>query len=165
MSMTGTPIGVPVLFRAIEYAGGIAVLFSLRGSFFLALREKVTYHAAGMRLNALLICSLLVIVVAAPIVDAIACDDCTIVLRRDMQQRFTDGVHHSDANILPSDADRSAQQETSAAQDVCPICANTAAAAVNTWCGAPSVISHTNHLPKLIAFSDPSYSIAKPPQN
>jgi len=119
-----------------------------------------------MTLKALLIFSLLVVVIAAPIVDAVACDDCAdIVPLRDMQQRVTDGVHHSDANILLPDADRPAQQETSAAQDLCPVCANAAATVVNTWCGAPSMISHTNHLPKLIAFSDPTYSIAKPPQN
>ena len=111
MSMTGTPIGVPVFLRAIEYAGGIAVLFSMRASFFLALREKVTYHADVMRLNALLICSLLVIVVAAPIVDAIACDDCRdIVPRRDMQQRLINGMNQSDGDILPPDTDHSEQQ-------------------------------------------------------
>jgi hypothetical protein len=119
-----------------------------------------------MRLKALLIFSLLIIVIAAPIVDAVACDDCAgIVPPRDMQQRFTDGVNHSDATILSSDADRPAQQEKSAAQDLCPVCANTAVAMVSVWCGAPSMISHTNYLPKLLAFSDPSYSITKPPQN
>jgi len=119
-----------------------------------------------MRLKALLIPALLIIVIAAPIVDAVACDDCAdIVPLRDMQQRVTDGVHHSEGNILSSDADRPAQQENGTAQDLCPVCANTAAAVVNTWCGAPSMISHTNPLPKLIAFSDPSYSITKPPQN
>ena len=126
----------------------------------------MTYYSTLMQLKSLLILTLLVSVIAAPIVDAVACDDCAdIVPLRDIQQRFTDGVHHSDANISSSDADRPAQQETSAAQDLCPVCANTAATVVNTWCGAPSLIIHTNHLPKLIAFSDPSYSIAKPPQN
>ena len=119
-----------------------------------------------MRLNTLLILSLLVIVIAAPIVDAIACDDCSdIVPRRDMQQRLTKGVNHSDGDMLPSDADHPAQQETGTAQDLCPLCANIAAAMGNVCCGAPSMISHTNHLPKLIAFSDPTYTITKPPQN
>jgi len=119
-----------------------------------------------MRLKVILIVSLLAIIIAAPVVDAIACDDCAdIVPPRDMQQRFTDGVNHSDANSLLSDTHRPAQRERSAAQDLCPVCANIAVTVVNTWCGAPSMISHTNHLPKLIAFSDPSYSITKPPQN
>jgi hypothetical protein len=119
-----------------------------------------------MKLKAFFIFYLLIIVIAAPIVDAVACDDCAdIVPPRDMQQRFADGVNHSDANILSSDADRPDQQERSTARDLCPVCANIASAIDNTCCGAPSMISHTNHLPKLLAFSDPSFSITKPPQN
>ena len=118
-----------------------------------------------MRLNVLLIVSLLVIVVAAPVVDAIACDDCKdIIPLRDMQQRFTNGADHSDNNLLSSDAGSSDSQRAATAQDLCPVCANIAAAMGNAY-GAPSMISHTNHLPKLIALSDPSYSITKPPQN
>jgi hypothetical protein len=82
-----------------------------------------------------------------------------------MQQRFTNGADHSDDSLLSSDAGRSAQQGTGTAQDICPVCANIAAAMDNACCGAPSMISHTNHLPKLTALSDPSYSITKPPQN
>lgn len=119
-----------------------------------------------MRLNVLLMLSLLVIVIAAPIVDAIACDDCKdIIPRRDMQQRLTIGADHAAGDLLSSDAGRAARQETGTAQDLCPVCSNIAAAIVNACCGAPLTISHTSHLPKLIAFSDPSYSINKPPQN
>ena len=119
-----------------------------------------------MRLKALLILSLLVNVVAAPIVDAIACDDCRdIVPRWDMQQRVINGMNQPDGVILPPDTDHSEQQETGTAQDLCPVCANIAAAMGNACCGAPSLISHTNHLPKMLAFSDPSYPITKPPQN
>ena len=119
-----------------------------------------------MRLKALLVFSLLIIVIAAPIVDAVACDDCAdIVPLRNVQQRFTDSVNHLDGNVLSSNADCPAQQENGTAKDLCPVCANTAAAMVSTCCSAPSMISHTNHLPKMIAFSDPSYSITKPPQN
>jgi hypothetical protein len=118
-----------------------------------------------MRLNVLLIVSLLVIVIAAPIVDVLACDDCRDIPLRDMQQRLTNGADRSDDNILSSESARPLQQKTVTAQDLCPVCANIAAAMGNACCGAPSMISHTNHLPKLIAFSDPSYSISKPPQN
>jgi hypothetical protein len=119
-----------------------------------------------MRLNVLLIVSLLVIIIAAPIVDVIACDDCKDVIPLlDLQQRLTNGAEPSDGNLLSSDADRPAPRETGTARDLCPVCANIAAAMGNACCGAPSMISHTNHLPKLIAFSDPSYSITKPPQN
>lgn len=119
-----------------------------------------------MRLNALLIMSLLVIVIAAPIVDAIACDDCKdIVPLRDMRQRLTNGVNHLNGQSLSSDDFHPSPQGTATAQDLCPICSNIAATTVNSCCGVPSIISHTNHLPKLIASLDPSYSITKPPQN
>jgi hypothetical protein len=119
-----------------------------------------------MRLNALLIVSLLAIVIAAPIVDAIACDDCNdIVPLRDMHQRLAKGTDHSDGNLLSSDADAPDSQSTATARDLCPVCANIAAAMGAACCGAPLMISHMNHLPKLIAFSDPSYPITKPPQN
>ena len=146
--------------------GGTACLFRRSGSFFLALSKKVPYHANAMRLNALLILALLVIVVAAPIVDAVACDDCRdIVPRRDMQQHLSNRVNHSDGDSLPSDTDHDAQQETGTAQNLCPVCANIAAAMGNACCGAPSMISQANVLPHLLALSDPSYPINKPPQN
>ncbi len=119
-----------------------------------------------MRLNVLLIGSLLALVVAAPIMDAIACDDCKdIAPLRDIQQRLTNGADYSDGSLLSSDAGRPAQQGAGTAQELCPVCANIAAAMDNACCGAPPMTSHTNHLPKLIALSDPSYSITKPPQN
>jgi len=119
-----------------------------------------------MRLRSILILVLLISAIAAPVVDAIACDDCKdVVPLRDMQQRFTDRANDPDGIILSFDDDRSAQKETGTASDLCPVCANTAAAIVNTCCGAPSMVSHTNHIQKLIAFSDPTYPITKPPQN
>ena len=119
-----------------------------------------------MKFKAIIIVSLLAIVIAAPVVDALACDDCKdIIALRNMQQHLTNGADHSEDVLLSSDAARPAQQETGTAQDLCPVCADIAAAMVNMCCGAPSMISHTNHLPKLIAFSDPTYSITKPPQN
>lgn len=119
-----------------------------------------------MRLNMLLIVSLLVIVIAAPIVDALACDDCKDFLPlRDKQQRLTNEVNHSDGSISSSDADRPAQQETGTAQDLCPVCANIAAAMGNACCGAPSMISQTSPLSQMLVLSAPSYPINKPPQN
>jgi hypothetical protein len=119
-----------------------------------------------MRIHALLIVALLVVVIAAPIVDAIACDDCKdIIPLREMQQRLTNGADPSEGNPVSPDAGRPTPQGTGAAQDLCPVCANITAAMGNTCLGAPSMIGQTNHLPKLIALSDPSYSITKPPQN
>ena len=119
-----------------------------------------------MRLNVLLIVSLLAIVIAAPIVDAIACDDCKdVIMFRDMQQSLTKGADHSDGDLLSFYDGHPAPKGTGTAQDLCPVCANISAAMGNACCGAPSMISHTNHLPKLFALSGPSYSITKPPQN
>jgi len=119
-----------------------------------------------MRPKVLLIASLLAIVIAAPIVDALACDDCKdSIPPRDMQQSQTKETDHPDGDLLSSNAGRPAHQETGTAQDLCPVCANIAATMGNACCGAPSAISQMNHLPKLLALSDPSYSINKPPQN
>jgi hypothetical protein len=119
-----------------------------------------------MRLKALLIFSLLAIVIAAPIVDAIACDDCNdIVPLRDMHQRLANGADRSNGVLLPSDAGAPDSQRTATAQDLCPVCSNIAAAMGSACCGAPSAISQTNPLSKLLALSDPSYSLTKPPQN
>ena len=119
-----------------------------------------------MNLKAIIIVSLLVIVIAAPVVDAIACDDCKdIIPLQDLQQRLTNGVDHSDGQLLSSADARTAQQETGTAQDLCPVCSDTAAAMDNARSDVPSMIILTNHLPKLIALSGPSYSITKPPQN
>jgi hypothetical protein len=73
-----------------------------------------------MRLNALLILSLLVIVIAAPIVDALACDDCKDIVPLREQQCLMNGADHSDCNSLSSDAGRSAQQGPATVRDLCP---------------------------------------------
>lgn len=119
-----------------------------------------------MRLNVLLMVSLLAIIIAAPIVDVIACDDCRdIIPRQDMQQRMTNGADHSDGNLLSFDAGHPVPQETGTAQDLCPVCANIAAAMGNACCGAPSMISQANYLPQMLALLAPSYPINQPPQN
>jgi hypothetical protein len=119
-----------------------------------------------MRPKVLLIASLLAIVIAAPIVDALACDDCKdSIPLRDMQQSQTKETDHPDGDLLSSNAGRPAHQESGTARDLCPICANSAAALDTTCCGAPSLTGHTNRPPKLLTLSDPSYPITKPPQN
>jgi hypothetical protein len=118
-----------------------------------------------MRFNALLIVSLLTIVIAAPIVDAIACDECGDIVPIRNKQRPTITAGQSDHNVLSSEARGPVQQDTATPPDLCPVCANIAATMDNSCCGAPFMMSQANHLPKLIALSDPSYSITKPPQN
>jgi hypothetical protein len=119
-----------------------------------------------MRLKAYLIIALLLAVIAAPVVDAIACDDCKdIIPLRDMQQCITAGADHPESSVSSPDACASDSHKTATAQDLCPVCSNISAAVGNACCGAPSMISKTDHHPKLLAFSDPSYSITKPPEN
>ena len=119
-----------------------------------------------MRLNSLLIVSLLVVVVAAPVVDAIACDDCRdIIVLRDTQQRMLNGTETAADQLPSSDAGRKESPGSGTAQDLCPVCANIATAMDNTCCGAPSMISQANHLPQMLALLAPSYPINKPPQN
>ncbi len=119
-----------------------------------------------MRLSALLIFALLAAVVAAPIVDAIVCDDCKVIVSlRDVSQRITKGADHSECSVTSSDACAADSQRTATERDLCPVCSNIAAAMGNACCDAPSMISEMHHLPKLSALSDPSYSITKPPQN
>jgi hypothetical protein len=118
-----------------------------------------------MHRNGILIILLLAIVIAAPIVDAIACDDCKDIVPLRDQQSLVNGADNSDNKLLSSDAGSSDSQGAATAQDLCPVCANIAAALENACCEAPSMISHANHHPKLTALSDPSYSITKPPQN
>jgi hypothetical protein len=119
-----------------------------------------------MRRNAFFTITLLLAVIAAPIVDAIACDDCKdIIPRWDMSQRIAKGADHSECSVTSSDTCASDSQRTATAHDLCPVCSNIAASAGNECCGAPFMISQASHLPKPIALSDPSYSITKPPQN
>lgn len=119
-----------------------------------------------MQFKAYLILLLMALVIAAPVVDAVTCDDCKdSITVRSVQQRLSSEADHAGDHVLSSADARAAEQETDAAQDLCPACSNSTAATDITCCGAPSMISHTNHLPKLIALSSPSYSINKPPQN
>ena len=117
-----------------------------------------------MRLNAFLIVALLVAVIAAPIVDAVACDDCKDIVRGE-SQRLTKEADHSGRSVSSSDACTSDSQRTATAPDLCPVCSNIAAAVGNACCIVPTMVSQANHLLKLIVFAEPSYSIAKPPQN
>jgi hypothetical protein len=95
-----------------------------------------------MRLFNLLIVLLMAIFIAAPLVDALACDAC--------------------GDMVPV---RNSQQENASQQDICPFCSGSVAAVSTLICGAPSTINHTTALPELIVLSEPSYSINKPPQN
>jgi hypothetical protein len=118
-----------------------------------------------MRVNAFIIVVLFT-VIAAPVVDVIACDDCRdIVPVREGRLCPAGDPACPDCGMASSDDGRSAQQENDTAQDLCPVCANTGAMVDAASAGVPALTSRAHQLPKLIAFSDPTYSITKPPQN
>jgi hypothetical protein len=118
-----------------------------------------------MRKNALFLAALLVALIAAPVVDAIACDDCKdIIPFQNISKDMEKNADHSRCLVSSADGCDSDSHGTSTAQDLCPVCYNISAAMVNECFGIPTMVSDTNHLPKLLAFSDPSYSITKPPE-
>lgn len=117
-----------------------------------------------MQFRAFLIMLLMAMVVAAPVVDATICEDCNHTAPfSDPSQRLTDPA--GPAAQWGSGAPATDSRGTETAQDICPFCSHSAAAAVSLACGAPSLISSSVHLPKLLALSNLSKSITKPPQN
>ncbi len=119
-----------------------------------------------MKLKMFFIACLLAAVASAPVVDALACDDCKVKAPlREAQRCSEDCSVRSGCSLLPSDEDLPDQRGAEAAQDLCPVCANSAATAGAASFGAPAMSIDSAILPMQIAFSDPSYSIIKPPQN
>jgi hypothetical protein len=118
-----------------------------------------------MRSNVFLIVLLMAMVVAAPVVDALVCDDCNDIIPLPDMQRLSNGAGQSGGPSLSSVDAHPSTQGTATAQELCPVCSDTAAAIISACCGAPFMISNTKHLPKLLALSSPSYPINKPPQN
>jgi hypothetical protein len=109
--------------------------------------------------------ALLVIFLAAPIVDAVACDACCDIAPVRQGQQLSMRAGQSDAGSALSAAGIPASPGTDEAKDLCPVCANIAAAIDTASCSAPCLISQASPLPKLSALADPSYPITKPPQN
>jgi hypothetical protein len=118
-----------------------------------------------MRCKAVLIIALLVIFLAAPLVDAVACDECRDIAPVRQGQQLSTRAGQPDADRSLSAAGIPASQGTDEAKDLCPVCANTAAAIAVASCSAPFLISQTSSNPWLLALADPSYPITKPPQN
>lgn len=113
-----------------------------------------------MRFKSYLILLLMLMVAAAPVVDATICKDCNDeTLFSAISQR-----DHATASEISAKSGADSQR-TQSAQDLCPFCSHSAAAMISLACGAPTTISHTYHLPKLLTLSNLSKSITKPPQN
>ena len=116
-----------------------------------------------MRLKAVLIAFFMLSYITAPVIDAVACDDCAdpVTLQREAEKsRILPGLDDS----VNHDGDHAAPFKRTA-KDLCPICANAAAgnAAVNVI--TPREIIPSAGQPKLLVFFDPSFPITKPPQN
>ena len=114
-----------------------------------------------MRFKTFLIVLLMLSSVIAPVFDLVACDDCAdpVSSQRGIEafRQIPDvaGVaQHNDQTAADADA-----------ENLCPICANAGAGSDVVKCSAPCETLQTAGQPKLLAFSDPSYSINKPPQN
>ena len=116
-----------------------------------------------MRLKAVFIAFFMLSYITAPVIDAVACDDCAdpVILQREAENGrllpgLDDSVNHDGDHPSPSKRE---------AKDLCPICANAAAgnAAVNVISSREIIPSAGR--PKLLVYFDPSFPITKPPQN
>ncbi len=118
-----------------------------------------------MRCKVLTILFSLLMFIVAPVVDATVCPDCSDTAPfPELSQRIEDQTGHAAAQLTSGGTGLSSPG-TDEAQDLCPFCSQSAAATGSLVCSVPSTIGHTCHLPKLLALSDLSQSITKPPQN
>jgi hypothetical protein len=109
---------------------------------------------------------LLATYIIAPVLDAIACDDCNHVLSLPVEQKdLSSGSCHSDPTDRTADRDKNIPSDPGADKDLCPLCSNAAVGMQSHACHAPVLTVHVVGLPALLALLDPSYPINKPPQN
>jgi hypothetical protein len=124
----------------------------------------MSYNLHAMRLKAFLILFLLMSYVTAPIIDAVACDDCADPVLT--HQQAGDNLQLSPNLALDAGHDDDhAFPPRGTAKDLCPLCANAVVGITSVKGSAPLETMQRITLPKLLAFSDPSYPITKPPQN
>ncbi len=116
-----------------------------------------------MQSNVLFILCLLVIVIAAPVVDATVCEDCNDFSPLPSGTQQLSGQPDQSAVQLVSAPSSAPQAGT--AQDFCQLCSQSSAAMNVTVCCLPAVLGPLNHLPELLSFSNLSSPIIKPPQN
>ena len=121
------------------------------------------YYYGNMRLKAFLIMFLMLSYMTAPVFDAVACDDCADPMS---SQRAGENIRQLPdlAGEVNHDGDQASPSKRTA-KDLCPLCANAAAGSDVVKCSAPCETLQSAGQPKLLAVSDPSYSITKPPQN
>ena len=121
-----------------------------------------------MRSKSLFIIVLIAVYIGIPIADSIACDDCASLV----PFQAKGAISHSDRqqgdaalSVRDADTSDSASTANKEVRHLCPLCSNAASEMKSCKCTAPFLTAHVVSMPKLIAQSDPSYPINKPPQN
>jgi hypothetical protein len=122
----------------------------------------MSYYFFTMKLQPTLIVFLMLLYVMAPVIDAVACDDCAdpaplqqAVKTMELQNARSAGNPGGD-HAFPSPG---------TAKDLCPLCANAVVGIAAVKGSAPVETVQCVTQPKLLAFVDPSFPIIKPPQN
>jgi len=119
-----------------------------------------------MKPNILFILLLLATYVLAPVLDAVACDDCKDVISLYTEQEvLSNEVSHSDSTAQTTASEESGPSDSGMEKDLCPLCSNAASGMKSHKYTAPFLTVHVVSMPKLLAILDPSYPINKPPQN
>lgn len=108
---------------------------------------------------------LIAVYIMAPVLDAVACDDCHNCLSFPAEQKvLSNGPCPSDLTQT-TDHEKNFPSEPGMEKELCPLCSNTAAGMQNQAFPAPVLTVHAAGMPTLLALLDPSYPINKPPQN
>ena len=114
----------------------------------------------------LLLFLILVTYIVAPVLDAVACDDCHNCLTLPAEQKvLSNGSCPSDPTARTADHEQNLPSDPGADKDLCPLCSNTAVGMQSQAFLAPVLTVHVVGMPTLLAFLNPSYPIHKPPQN
>ena len=116
-----------------------------------------------MMSQALLIVFLMLSFVTAPVFDAVACDECAEPVWSQCERALSRQAQDF-AAVASHDGDP-VSQSRGTVKDLCPLCANAVVGMSVMKCNALFETIQGASQPKMLAFSDPSYPINKPPQN
>jgi hypothetical protein len=116
-----------------------------------------------MRLQPILIALLMLLYATAPVVDAVACDDCVEPVALQHAVKTAEQLQHAREAGNPGSDHASPSPGT--AKDLCPLCANAVVGSAAMKGSAPFETIQCVIQLKLLAFTDPSFPITKPPQN
>jgi hypothetical protein len=124
------------------------------------------YCLAMIRSYNIFLFLILVAFLFAPVLDAVACDDCRYDLSLPAAQMAFSTESCQSVPINPAaDHDKNIPSDPGMEKDLCPLCANTVVGMQIQTCLAPVLTVHAVSMPTLLALLNPSYPINKPPQN